>query len=56
MVGQGFNVVRLDEPLLVLGVQRRHRPLNHLKVIVRWQVQGVARSDIIIDQLIAVLN
>lgn len=54
MIGQRLYVMRPNEPpLTILG---RHRILNILQVIVRWQVEVIARRDVIVNELGAILN
>lgn len=54
VVCHGFNVMWADKPLS--RVFCWHLLLNHLQVLLRWQVQLVTRCHVVISQLITVLN
>jgi len=54
MISQGFNMMRSNEPLLLVLV--RQRVLEILQVVVRGQVEVVARRDVIVNKLSAVLD
>ena len=52
MVGQRLNVMRSDEPLLLVLV--RQSILDVLEIVVRWQVELVARRNVVVNELGAV--